>query len=124
MSTSAPLRICIIGGGLAGLCLANGLLRAKEDGVSIDVKVFERDTTAHASERGGYSSKSALNSNFLWLMSSVVRMGEDGLEGLRTCMDAKTYEELKESHGHAVSPAAALIDPMDFHVMIRTNELK
>ena len=60
------------------------MLRAKETGATVEVKVFERDTEAHGSERGGYS----------------IRMGEDGIAGLKACMDESTYAELRDAHGH------------------------
>src|SRR4249920_3412102 len=37
---SRPIRVIIIGGGIAGLCLAQGLRQA-----SVDVAVYERDRT-------------------------------------------------------------------------------
>lgn len=45
------IRVAIIGAGLAGLAIANGLLKDPEE--RFDVQIFERDTIAFSSERGG-----------------------------------------------------------------------
>jgi 2-polyprenyl-6-methoxyphenol hydroxylase-like FAD-dependent oxidoreductase len=48
--TTSPLQIIIIGAGIGGLTLANLLLQANP---AIGVRIFERDSSAHARTQGG-----------------------------------------------------------------------
>lgn len=80
-SQSKPFRVAVIGGGLSGLCLANALLGDSQE--RYDVQIYERDTATFDSERGGYQ----------------IRLGADGIDGLKTCLAKDTYEELKHIWG-------------------------
>lgn len=80
--TDSPLRVIIIGAGLSGLCLANGLLNDPRKRFKVDI--FERDDLAYASDRGGYQ----------------IRLGEDGITGLKECLDKETYEEMRSIWGN------------------------
>ena len=73
------LRVLIVGAGLSGLCLANALIRDERYRVSI----FERDDLAYSSDRGGYQ----------------IRIAEQGISGLRECLDPALYQELKKVWG-------------------------
>lgn len=81
MSDAPRLRVLIVGAGLSGLCIANSLLR--DPAQRFDVSVFERDTVAFDSERGGYQ----------------IRLGQDGITGLKTCLSPETYLELSQAWG-------------------------
>ena len=60
----SPLLVVIVGGGLGGLCLAQGLLR-----VGVGVAVYERDGAPHT--RG---------------QSYRIHIDERGAQGLRACL--------------------------------------
>lgn len=79
--SNKPVRVAIIGAGLSGLCLANALLGDEQQ--RYDVQLYERDTASFDSERGGYQ----------------IRLGQDGIDGLKTCLAKSTYEELKRVWG-------------------------
>lgn len=65
-----PLRVIIIGAGLSGLCLAQGLRRAR-----LDVAVYERDA-ALAARRQGYR----------------LHIDGRGARGLHACLPPELYE--------------------------------
>ncbi|RBQ78704.1 hypothetical protein FVER14953_13249 [Fusarium verticillioides] len=97
----APLRVIIVGGGLSGACLANGLIN-KSDG-QIDVTVFERDETG--SERGGYQ----------------IRLGAHALIGFKACLTEEQYANLLPCFGKSggvVSSAPCIFSPSDLKVLI------
>ncbi|KAF9773243.1 hypothetical protein IL306_008988 [Fusarium sp. DS 682] len=97
----APLKVIIIGGGLAGACLANGLIN-KSDG-KIDVTVLERDPAG--SERGGYQ----------------IRLGSHALIGFKACLTEKQYAALLPCFGKSggvVSSAPCIFSPSDLKVLI------
>ncbi|SCO18333.1 uncharacterized protein FFNC_14751 [Fusarium fujikuroi] len=97
----APLKVIIIGGGLAGACLANGLIN-KSDG-RIDVTVFERDEAG--SERGGYQ----------------IRLGAHALIGFKACLNEEQYANLLPCFGKSggvVSSAPCIFSPSDLKVLI------
>ncbi|ENH71291.1 hypothetical protein FOC1_g10006148 [Fusarium oxysporum f. sp. cubense race 1] len=97
----APLKVIIVGGGLAGACLANGLIN-KADG-QIDVTVFERDEAG--SERGGYQ----------------IRLGAHALIGFKACLTEEQYENLLPCFGKSggvVSSAPCIFSPSDLMVLI------
>lgn len=77
MPIEKQLRVSIIGAGLAGGALANALLNDPQE--RFKVQLFERDDLAFSSERGGYQ----------------IRLGEDGITGLKQCLDAETYEQMR-----------------------------
>lgn len=82
MSDLKQVRVAICGAGLSGLALANALLNDPEQRYQVDI--FERDTLSYDSERGGYQ----------------VRLGEQGISGLRGCLDPELYKELAQVWGH------------------------
>ncbi|KAK0383198.1 hypothetical protein NLU13_9111 [Sarocladium strictum] len=97
----APLKVIIIGGGLAGACLANGLLN-KSAG-RVDVKIFERDEEGAA--RGGYQ----------------IRLGAYALTGFKTCLTEQQYQDLLPKFGRSggvVSSAPCIFRPSDLKVMV------
>ncbi|KAF5548895.1 hypothetical protein FMEXI_4566 [Fusarium mexicanum] len=97
----ASLKVVIIGGGLAGACLANGLIN-KADG-QIDVTVFERDEAG--SERGGYQ----------------IRLGSHALIGFKACLTEEQYKNLLLCFGKSgglVSSAPCIFSPSDLKVLI------
>lgn len=80
-STPPKFRVCIIGAGLSGLCLANGLLNDAEE--RFDVTVCERDDLTYSSERGGYQ----------------IRLGRDGIAGIRGTLAPQAYADLADIWG-------------------------
>ncbi|KAF5976253.1 hypothetical protein FBULB1_7028 [Fusarium bulbicola] len=85
----ASLKVMIIGGCLAGACLANGLIN-KADG-QIDVTVFERDEAG--SERGGYQ----------------IRLGSHAIIGFKACLTEEQYKNFLLCFGNQ-SDLKVLID--------------
>ncbi|KIJ55269.1 hypothetical protein M422DRAFT_23876 [Sphaerobolus stellatus SS14] len=100
-----PLRILIVGGGLSGLALANGLLNAS---IPVEVMVFERDSHEYLMERGGYQ----------------IRLAQDGITGLKDCLDEPTYAELKRRYGAGVPEAPTVIDPKTGDALIRLSRFR
>ncbi|KAL2849296.1 hypothetical protein BJX68DRAFT_276016 [Aspergillus pseudodeflectus] len=97
----APLDVIIIGGGLAGACLANGLIN-NSDG-QIDVTIFERDK--EGSERGGYQ----------------IRLGAHALTGFKACLTAKQYADLLPCFGKSggvVASAPCIFSSSDLKVLV------
>lgn len=89
----ATLDVVIIGGGLAGTCLANGLLNKAKD--VIKVAVYERDE--RNSQRHGYQ----------------IRLGPYALTGFRACLTECQYTDLLLCFGRSggvVSSAPAIFD--------------
>ncbi|KAK8136713.1 hypothetical protein PG984_004653 [Apiospora sp. TS-2023a] len=91
----SPLKVIIVGGGLSGACLANGLLnKAGEDG-PVDVTIYERDT--EASSRDGYQ----------------IRLGAHALVGFRACLTESQYAGCLRCFGRSggvVSSAPAIFN--------------
>lgn len=90
----AALDVIIIGGGLAGACLANGLLNKAKD--VVNVAVYERDE--RDSQRHGYQ----------------IRLGSYALAGFRACLTERQYTDLLLCFGRSggvVSSAPAIFDP-------------
>ena len=83
MSYSKPhtsmmsIKVIVIGAGLAGSLLANGLMRN-----DIDFMLYERDEK-NALNREGYQ----------------IRIGDGALSGFRACLDPSRYEELMKLFG-------------------------
>ncbi|KAH7018603.1 uncharacterized protein B0I36DRAFT_354863 [Microdochium trichocladiopsis] len=97
----APLKIIIIGGGLAGACLGNGLVNHSSG--LINVTVYERD--AEGDERGGYQ----------------IRLGAYALAGLRACLTTQQFKDLLPYFGRSggvVSSAPCIFNPSDLKVMV------
>ena len=98
------IRIAIIGAGLSGLAVANGLL--KDPSGRFDVQVYERDTIAFDSERGGYQ----------------VRICSNGLGALKTIADEELWKSLREVWEGDDAKAPALVDPSTFDIHLRLGE--
>ena len=69
-ASNAPLHVLIVGGGIGGLCLAQGLRKS-----GIGVAVYERDRSAHFKDQG-------------------YRIGvkQDGSRALRDCLPAELFD--------------------------------
>lgn len=90
----AALDVIIIGGGLAGSCLANGIINKAKD--PVNVTIYERDE--RDSGRDGYQ----------------IRLGSYALIGLRACLTQCQYTNLLLCFGRSggvVSSAPAIFDP-------------
>ncbi|OQU98958.1 hypothetical protein CLAIMM_04667 [Cladophialophora immunda] len=74
----SPFKVIIVGGGLAGSLLANGLVNN-----NVDVKVYERDS--ENTEREGYQ----------------IRLGHYSLSGFRDCLDPEHIALIEEKYGLA-----------------------
>ncbi|KAL2827268.1 hypothetical protein BJY01DRAFT_255768, partial [Aspergillus pseudoustus] len=86
----APLKVVIVGGGLAGSLLANGLLES-----DISVTVYERDD--ESANRKGYQ----------------IRLGAHALVGLKACLSQQQLEYVLSKFGRTggvVASAPALFD--------------
>lgn len=92
-----PFRVVIIGGGLAGNCLANGLLRN-----GIDFTVYER--LPENSKREGYQ----------------IRLGADALRGMRACLSQEHLDLIVQKFGPAsgVKSEAPVIRNEKFETML------
>lgn len=106
MPLEKQLRVNIIGAGLSGGALANSLLNDPEK--RFKVQLFERDDMAFSSERGGYQ----------------IRLGKDGIWGLRECLDPALYAEMRGVWGNEMSRAPAVINPITGHLAGCLNDLK
>lgn len=78
MSTGLAFKVIIVGSGLAGSCLANGLMRA-----NVDVQVYER--LAEDTPREGYQ----------------IRLGAAALTGLRRCLSSEHLNSIVAKFGRA-----------------------
>lgn len=86
-STTQPLfKVIIIGGGLAGSLLANGLSRSK-----VNFEVYERQEKN--SKREGYQ----------------IRLGEATLIGMRTCLDQDHIDSIFKHFGRSTSSQAPIL---------------
>jgi 2-polyprenyl-6-methoxyphenol hydroxylase-like FAD-dependent oxidoreductase len=89
----APLRVIIVGSGVAGSCLANGLINSVDP--PFEVAVYERDD--ESANRSGYQ----------------IRLGAHGLTGLRACLSPDQYQNILSRFGRsggAISSAPSLYD--------------
>ncbi|WYZ42243.1 hypothetical protein EsH8_V_001138 [Colletotrichum jinshuiense] len=100
------IRVAIIGAGISGLSVANGLL--KDPAERFDVQVFERDTIAFDSERGGYQ----------------LRISANGLNALKTVSDRELWSSIREVWAGDQAAAPAVVDPDTFAVRLGLGDLK
>ncbi|KAK1497077.1 hypothetical protein CTAM01_08089 [Colletotrichum tamarilloi] len=100
------IRVAIIGAGISGLAVANGLL--KDPAGRFDVQVFERDTIAFNSERGGYQ----------------LRISANGLNALKTVSDLELWSLIREVWAGDQAKAPTIVDPDTFAVRLRLGDLK
>ncbi|KAK8012301.1 hypothetical protein PG991_009676 [Apiospora marii] len=92
---SSPLKVIIVGGGLSGACLANGLVNKADDDGLVDVTIYERDTEAES--RDGYQ----------------IRLGAHALVGFRACLTESQYAGCLRCFGRSggvVSSAPAIFN--------------
>ncbi|GIZ45814.1 hypothetical protein CKM354_000896500 [Cercospora kikuchii] len=99
------IKVAIIGAGISGLAVANGLL--KDPAGRFDVQVYERDTVAFDSERGGYQ----------------LRISANGLNALRIVSDRDLWDSLRETWAGDEARAPAVVDP-NFKLLLRLADLK
>lgn len=100
------VRVAIIGAGLAGLAVANGLL--KDPAGRFDVQIFERDTVAFSSERGGYQ----------------LRISANGLNALKTVSSPEVWSKIRNVWSEDRETAPTLVDPVTFKALLRLDEHK
>lgn len=84
MSESKPFKIIIIGGGLAGSLVANGLMNN-----NVSFAIYERD--AEDSTREGYQ----------------IRLGESAIKGFRACLSADHLEAILKKFGQSAASGAS-----------------
>ncbi|OHF01525.1 hypothetical protein CORC01_03281 [Colletotrichum orchidophilum] len=101
------IRVAIIGAGISGLAVANGLLKDPVGG-KFDVQVFERDTIAFNSERGGYQ----------------LRISANGLNALKTVSDPELWSSIREVWAGDQAAAPTIVDPGTFAIFQRLGDLK
>ncbi|TVY63355.1 Zeaxanthin epoxidase [Fusarium oxysporum f. sp. cubense] len=100
------IRVAIIGAGLAGLAVANGLL--KDPAGRFDVQIFERDTVAFSSERGGYQ----------------LRISANGLNAIKRVSSPDVWSAIREVWSEDRETAPTLVDPVTFKALLRLDEHK
>ena len=99
------VRVAIIGAGMSGLALANGLLK---DPSKFDVSVYERDSLAYDMERGGYQ----------------LRMAAGGIEALKIVSDLDTWEKLQLAWGLDSGKAPTMVNPKTMQSVFRLADVK
>lgn len=99
------VRVAIIGAGMSGLALANGLLK---DPSKFDVTIYERDSVAFDMERGGYQ----------------LRMAAGGVEALKTVSDLDTWEKLQRAWGGDSGKAPSMVNPKTMQLVFRLADVK
>ncbi|KAI8226645.1 Monooxygenase 3 [Colletotrichum sp. SAR 10_99] len=104
--TRRKIRVAVIGAGISGLAVANGLL--KDPAGRFDVQVFERDTIAFNSERGGYQ----------------LRISANGLNALKTVSDLELWSLIREVWAGDQAKAPTIVDPKTFAARLRLGDLK
>ncbi|KAF5637848.1 FAD dependent oxidoreductase [Fusarium sp. NRRL 52700] len=100
------IRVAIIGAGLAGLAVANGLL--KDPDQRFDVQVFERDTVAFSSERGGYQ----------------LRLSRNGLNALKTVSSPEVWAKIRDVWSEDKPTAPTVVDTATFKALLRLDQHK
>jgi 2-polyprenyl-6-methoxyphenol hydroxylase-like FAD-dependent oxidoreductase len=90
-TTKIPFRVLIIGGGIGGLCLAQGLKRA-----GISVAVYERDQSAHFRSQG-----------------YRIHINADGSKALHACLPDNLFDLFAATSG---KPATGRFASFDSHL--------
>lgn len=96
MTQTKQIKVAIIGAGISGLTVANGLLHDIDH--RFDVQIYERDTVAFDSERGGYQ----------------LRIGTNGLKALKTVSTEELWSALRQTWRGDATRAPALVEPKHF----------
>lgn len=104
-SSSAPkIRVGIVGAGIGGLTLANGLINDPQQ--RYDVTVFERDTVAFSSERGGY----------------VLRLANSGFQSLKSVADSELWQQLQAAWAGQEPHAPSFVEPKSLKLFWRLQD--
>lgn len=106
MSDSPKIKVAIIGAGISGLAVANGLLRHDDD--RFDVQIYDRDTIAFDSERGGYQ----------------IRISGNGLGTLKKVSTEDTWSSVVEMWGGDDAKAPAMVNPTDLSLCLNLSNIK
>lgn len=101
-----PINVAIIGAGISGLAVANGLL--KDTVGRYNVQIYERDTVAYDLERGGYQ----------------LRIGVPALQAMKSVLDDEATQMLRSIWEQNAPQAPAMIDPKSFRVCADLASLK
>lgn len=102
MSQPAPFKVIIIGAGLAGALLANGLLKN-----NVDFFIYERDS--EDSKREGYQ----------------IRLGDSAITGFRSCLTDENLQNIIQKFGQDASAegAAPCLYSTKFHPILDLTSL-
>lgn len=100
------IKVGIVGAGLSGLAVANGLLNDPK--MRFDVQIFERDSMAFDSERGGYQ----------------IRIAANGLDALKRVSDTELWSLMREAWAGDTSAAPAVVDPKEYKVRLELSKYK
>lgn len=100
------IKVGIVGAGLSGLTVANGLLNDAE--MRYDVQIYERDSIAFDSERGGYQ----------------IRIASNGLSALKRVSDTELWSLMREAWAGDASAAPAVVDPKEYKVRLELSKYK
>jgi 2-polyprenyl-6-methoxyphenol hydroxylase-like FAD-dependent oxidoreductase len=106
MSSKSPVKVAIIGAGMSGLAVANGLVN-DPDG-RFDVQVYDRDNVAFDLERGGYQ----------------LRIAHNGLRALKTISNDDTWSALREAWAGDDARAPGLVNPRHFELCMELSRYK
>ncbi|GIZ47534.1 hypothetical protein CKM354_001062300 [Cercospora kikuchii] len=98
--------VAIVGAGLAGLAVANGLLQDPQQ--RYNVTVYERDSIAFSSDRGGYQ----------------IHINATALEALRQVLDQYSWSLLQKSWTRKDPRPPSLVNPADFGLVLDLSQLK
>ncbi|CAK3813864.1 related to flavo monooxygenase [Lecanosticta acicola] len=102
---SPQIEVAIVGAGVSGLAVANGLMNDPHN--RFNITVYERDSVAFDSERGGYQ----------------LRISSNGIHALRKVCDAKTWSALQDRWGNDQAKAPAMVDPSTFNIVLHLSGL-
>lgn len=100
------IKVAIIGAGISGLAVANGLLQ--DPAQRYDVQLYERDSVAYDLERGGYQ----------------LRIGAAALHALQSVLGDEATQMLRQVWGLNAAKAPALVDPRTFKLGLDLGSVK
>ncbi|PPJ57310.1 hypothetical protein CBER1_07951 [Cercospora berteroae] len=102
----AQIRVAVVGAGIVGLAVANGLLQDPRQ--RYNVTVYERDSIAFSSDRGGYQ----------------IHINTTALEALRQVLDQYSWSLLQKSWTRKDPRPPSLVNPADFGLVLDLSQLK